>query len=255
MKKIFLFLNFIFLVSFFAYLFIYNNINTDFESKGFLTIDDIGNGFEVLNDYKSKDAVYLNEINYSYYFYLNAIVNNEELPYFSKKIKSGDVYLKGTIIDNFTIPYTLRIIKITKDTILVENLEKTFLNFSIFPNFKIYDYSNFDFLDLSNEIEDYNIKFNKETGLYDFSVRVFNEGNLLNSSMVYLSVKYHEKRDGLYVKDEYVFQDNIGFFVYKMFVMDKSKYYKKVYVNILDKYNGYYQVSGDLNGNNAIIKF
>ncbi len=259
MKKVFFFFDFLLIACFFFYLVtFYNNNDKHLQAEGTIITQNIDDDLILLNDYKNKDIVYFNEIPYYYESVSEAIIGNDEIPYFSNSIKTGDIYFKDQVIGNFSIPYNLRVIKILGNTILVENLETTIVKFSFFPNFKIKNYSNFTFsikyLGETIDIEDYTFKFNQDSGLYDVTLKLLNKGTILNSATIRINLEYQEEQKGLFIDKSYIYQDNIGNFVYKSVNIRGAIYYKKVYVNILEEYGSYYKISGELNGNNVVIK-
>lgn len=258
MKKFFFFFDFLLIICFSFYLVISYNNDKYLQTEGTIITQNIDDDLVLLDDYKNKDIIYYNEIPYYHEFISQAIIENYELPFFSNSIKTGDIYLKDQVIGNFNIPYNLRVIKILDNTILVENLDNTIVNFTFLPKFKIKNYSNFKFsikhLGEIIDIEDYEFKFNKDSGLYDATLKMVNNGIILNSATIRINLTYHEEQEGLFVDKSYLYRDNIGNFVYKSVNIRGVNYYKKVYVSILEEYDSYYKISGEVNGNNVIIE-
>lgn len=258
MKKFFLFFDSLLIVCFSFYLIISYNNDKNIQTEGTIIAQNVDDDLVLLNDYKNKDIIYFNEIPYYYEFISQAIIKNYELPYFSNYIRTGDIYLKNQVIENFSIPYNLRVIEILENTILVENLDETFVEFSFLPKFKIKKYSNFSFsikhLGAIIETENYEFDFNKDSGLYNVTLKILNNGIILNSSTIRINLTYHEEQEGLFIDKSYVYQDNDGDFINKAINIRGVSYYKKVYINILKEYDGYYEISGEVNGNNVIIK-
>lgn len=128
-----------------------------------------------------------------------------------------------------------------------------------FPISKIQDYSNFDIsikyaINFNIEINYYDFKFNKDSGLYDVKINISNNGEIINLSNIRVYLTYHEKKEGLFINKSYLYQDNVGNYINKLINIRGTDYYKKIYVNVLEGFGNYYKISGDVNGNNVIIE-
>lgn len=259
MKRIFLFLNLIFIICFSSYSVIEYNKKDKLQVEGTIITQKNNNDLVLLNNYKNKDIIYHNEILYYYEFVSHAEISCYELPCFSKDIKVGDILLENCVIEEYIIPYNLRVFKIMNDKIIVEKLDTTVVCFSFFPISKIQDYSNFDIsikyaINFNIEINYYDFKFNKDSGLYDVKINISNNGEIINLSNIRVYLTYHEKKEGLFINKSYLYQDNVGNYINKLINIRGTDYYKKIYVNVLEGFGNYYKISGDVNGNNVIIE-
>ena len=259
MKKILIFLNCFLILCFSIYFF--NNCNkaSGVKTDGILVTQKIDDDLIKLNSYQGKDKIYLNNIPHYNNIVAKAQIKSYELPCFSSSIKAGDIYLKNQIIEGYRIPYDLRVIKKMDKAILADNLETTYASFSFLPKFKYINKDNFKFvikhLETEINMENYEFTFNKDIGLYTVTLKLTNNGRILNSANIRIDFTYYEEQEGLFIDKSYLYQDNIGNFINKYMSINGENYYKKVYVEILKKSNNYYKISGKVNGNNIIIKF
>lgn len=258
MKKILIVLNIIFVLCYSSCFIFLDNDEIIQPSDSCLNIEKNFINMDVLDDYESMTIVYADKLPFYYETRCRAEITPYVLPLFKSGIKTGDLYQKGEVIEDYTIPFDLRVINILDDEILVENLEQTFLTLSLFPYYKIQKTDNIEFsityLGKNVFVQNYEMQFDITSGKYVFSIRLINSGFVLNQSNLKVSMTYNEEIQGLFVDKNYVFYDNGNPYVIKVFNISGISYIKRIYVDIIREYHGFYEVNGELNGNNVIIR-
>jgi hypothetical protein len=259
MKKALLFLNMLFLVLFLAISpisFFFTGV-VSVENDNQIVERPISDDYSLLINYVSQSTVYKDKIGYNTTIRRTASMPLETLSLYSEDLKIGDIIEKDEVINNFVVPYDMRIRSINGNQMVVENLSKTYIDFPFSPTYKVYDQQNLSFsvkyFGKNFEVLDYSVNYSTLDGGYLISLHVKNGGYLLNGADCTVTVVYALNLEGLFVESSYIYGDGTEFFVYKLFNINRVDYYKKIKVEILDVIGTYSKVSGALNEKNVIF--
>lgn len=211
-----------------------------------------------LGDYISKDVVYEDELTFSNKYTGVITMPIETIELSLSGYISGDILEKGKVINDYVIPYDLRIREIGDGYIVVDNLEETKIYMHFLPSFKIENINNLSinakYYSAYLDIVDINFYFDTSLGEYAVELKVNNEGDILNFAKVSVYVDYIKYIDGLFVNSSYLYNDQLGDYVYKVINIKGIEFYKRIDVTILDIESGFSKIEGDLNDGNVIIQ-
>ncbi|MGM9858907.1 MAG: hypothetical protein ACI311_06650 [Bacilli bacterium] len=259
MKKVFIVLNIICTICFSSLFTFYKDFyKTVDQISGDIITQDIDEQLVLLKEYDSRDKVYLNSLPYQNEFVTKVKINEYSLPITNDSIKGGDIFLKNSCIGDYKVTYDLRIMEIYNDHVIVENLEETYLEISYMPHYKIDNFDNFTFtlkyIADNPRMVKKDCYFDTVKGMYVIKLTIANNGKILSYSTARVTISYGMTIEGLYINQKYVYQDDDGTFVYKVINLKGTEYYSKIYIDIIDSYNDYFKIQGEINGNNVIVR-
>ncbi len=177
---------------------------------------------------------------------------------FSSSVVPGVIYTKDTVIDSYVVPYDMVIHEVRDEELVVGKLDETTSQVSFLPYL-----INEGVLEINLEVrfnriliqhKSYSVKYNASNNEYDVIIDVQNSGKIPNGSYITVNIdQSYYMYSGLFIEKEFLFQDENGYFVYKFFDRNVFDGYKKIYVDVINYFNQYVEVKGELNEDNIII--
>ncbi|MEG1565559.1 MAG: hypothetical protein RR342_02310 [Bacilli bacterium] len=219
---------------------------------------EVDSRYTPLTYFINKDFVYRDGVSNKRNFYEPIKMALTTIDLNCNKFKNGDIVKKGDIVDGNPAPFTFRIRKINLDSTLVENLEDATIIINFFNSYFI-DPNDYNvktvFMGVPVKMTSKDLFFNEQTKSYNLVLKCDNlDGRLLNNAKCTITITTIKKIEGLFVKSDYIFNDNFGDFVYKFANINFNDYYTKVYVNVRNGYFDFVNVEGDLYEKNIILR-
>lgn len=229
----------------------------DSQERKYIAFND-NEGYIPLEDYKEKTRVMADYLNVSYDRYSRIVIPRTDLDFNSDKLILGLVYQKGTVVDNWTVPFNLRIYAKDGQRITVEKLDETYTVMPFLPQVMFDSFDNLHFIISRKALlsTDYDYEYSTEAGKFIFNVRFQNSsGKLLNGEKQLVTLEYGRTMPGIFIPTAFCLKEENTYYVYKVVTLNRKTYYKKIEVKLLKTFEGFCQIAGPLNADNIIVRF
>lgn len=254
MKKVLIIINLVFMATF-TFL-----LSKQLSSNNSANLSDIivapfkeFDGKTLLENYEYKGKVKNGEIKLKEKYFSHLNIPQEFLIFDTTGLKNGNILNNGSVVNNFTIPFKLRIRKIMENGALVDNIGEAELLFNFVPK-KPLDPEDLKISYREKVLESFKMEFDYEKGVYLVKVLFPVGGGTFENGLYELEAEYTIKKEGLFILKDMVYYDAGGSFVYKIYLLRGYEYYSKVYTEIIDEYENYFSIQGGISDKNTIVK-
>lgn len=210
--------------------------------------ENLPEGYFEIEGKASYDHVYLNTISLEKTVLTKARIDKCQITISESPYKGGDTIPSNSSFNGVTYDSRIRINKYENSIIYGDLLDTTNIVFSIEDSPIPIDISSLS-LQTKQGAERVPSTISKivfEDGIIEMKALLENKGNLFSNDTIAATVKYKTVNlDGLFVKEEAVFQDPNGYFIQQIVYRNKNRYFKKTYISLLDEFGGFYKIQSD----------